>query len=103
MENPAFSVMQVAIVRENISKQDDRFHMVFKSIPCSRQVVLFDTKRAHVKRLQMLTEDLLLAQLESGIENEPYWSLMNLKGQVLDMPKELHDVLYANKWCQLKV
>ena len=87
--------------------------MLLKNLPSSRKLVTFDTKRKYVQAFQMISDNLILAQVVpdqvaiidrksrlrftgtnsylSG-QKHPYWVLMNTRGEVQSIPAEMEEV-----------
>ena len=55
-------------------------------------MVTLDRRRRHVLLMEMISEDLLLFMLE-GDFSKRYWSMMDRRGYIRQIPKGLEEIL----------
>ena len=80
--------------------------LMVKNDPSSRKLCTLDRHRKDCLNFVMLTPDRLLVQLEG--DREKYWTLLNSRGEIIDMPEELKTALTPSdpenlEWTNVKV
>ena len=101
LENLPFSSLQIALTDDPVD-EGHNMSIEFKPNPSSRLLMMLDVRRKDVLMGHMISEERVLFKLK-GSHGKDYWTLMNDRGYIVEMPKEMEKLLDKPDWISLRI
>ena len=78
--------------------------LMFKNDPATRKICTFDRRRKDVLLYELINDNLMIAKLKSD-HDRGYWTMMDINGDYIDIPKPLQEILSDDKydWSTLQI
>ena len=83
-----FSNLNISLLRDH-----DKFAFLIKNEASSRKLSTFDHKQHQILLLEMITDNLILAKVGNRELEGSYWTLMDQKGVIHEIPEQMQKIL----------